>query len=198
MRSSWLLVVGTLAGVVTLATAHSCGARAQSVPSHVAARIAMGSSSRASFAGQDMSPPVVLARVVVKEAGFDGLSDLAPIADVLARVGRGDVVRGARLYSPRAFFPETLGRRPYVAYLHADGSLPRGWPSSMAWERFRARWLTLVGAARAHLSSAAKGCPEQPQHWGAARGVDHERAMRAGWVRLDCGRTANAFWRVPR
>ena len=34
------------------------------------------------------------------------------------------------------------------------------------------------------------------EHWGAASGDDLARAMRLGWRRVDCGATANAFWRL--
>ena len=35
------------------------------------------------------------------------------------------------------------------------------------------------------------------EHWGAASGSDLARALRLGWLRVDCGPTANAFWRRP-
>jgi hypothetical protein len=34
------------------------------------------------------------------------------------------------------------------------------------------------------------------EHWGAASGDDLARALRLGWRRVDCGPTANAFWRL--
>jgi hypothetical protein len=34
------------------------------------------------------------------------------------------------------------------------------------------------------------------EHWGAASGDDLARALRLGWRRVNCGDTANAFWRL--
>mgnify|MGYP000061447843 CR=1 FL=1 len=33
--------------------------------------------------------------------------------------------------------------------------------------------------------------------WGAATGDDYARAVGAGWTRVECGSTRNAFWRLP-
>lgn len=49
------------------------------------------------------------------------------------------------------------------------------------------------------LNAARSGGPGMcvAEHWGAATGEDYARAMRAGWTRVDCGSTRNAFWTVP-
>lgn len=148
-------------------------------------------------AGQDMSPAVVLARVCVKEAGFEAFAtnDCAGIWTVLDRVGRGDVVNGAKQYSPRAFLPERLGGKPWIAYLRGDGAEPEGWPANLRWERYRGDWMELLRHAAELVAHGSEVCPAH--HWGDRRG-DHERAVSYGWRELDCGETANMFWVNPR
>lgn len=191
---------GVLASLPIALALQSCSALAQTVPSSVAARLARGSLNERELAraGQDMSPHVVLARVCAKEAMFRSPADCAPIAHVLLRVGRGDVVRGARQYSPRTFMPEHLGRRPWIAFLRGDGAQPRDWPRNLRWENHREGWLELVAEAERILSDPLK-IPCEPHHWGAPSGSDHERAVAQGWERIACGQpTRNAFWRIPR
>lgn len=144
--------------------------------------------------GQDMRAATVLARVCFKEAGIHPTDDCAAIRVVLERVGRGDVVRGARLYSKRTFLPERLGRRPWIAFLNGAGTEPQGWPENLSWRAHRPRWLELVEHARTVLASPPVTCGGI--HWGD-RFRDHERAMRMHWVLVDCGDTRNEFWRVP-
>ena len=49
------------------------------------------------------------------------------------------------------------------------------------------------------LEAAAAGGPGTcaAEHWGAATGDDYARAVGAGWTRVECGSTRNAFWRLP-
>ena len=49
------------------------------------------------------------------------------------------------------------------------------------------------------LEAAAAGGPGTcaAEHWGAATGDDYARAVGAGWTRVACGVTRNAFWDVP-
>jgi hypothetical protein len=143
--------------------------------------------------GQDLDPAVVLARVCVKEAGFDSPDDCAGIRVVLERVGRGDVVAGARLYTPRTFLPARLGARAWIAFLRGDGERPQGWPQGMEWERYRARWLGLVEHSRRVLGGPL-WC--DAEHWGDALG-DRARAIRNGWIPVACGDSRNLFWRRP-
>lgn len=150
--------------------------------------------------GQDLSPAVVLARVCTKEASFDGYADCPPIAAVLLRVGHGDVVRGARLYSRKVFDPSRLGRRPWIAYLRGDDTEPRDWPTNMNWANHRPHWHAMVELARNVLGERGER-PEMPcediQHWGD-RLHDAERARARGWIEVLCGPTRNSFWRVPQ
>lgn len=143
---------------------------------------------------QDNRPAVVLARVAVKEAGFDGYSDLPPIAAVLLRVGRGDVVRGARLHSRRVFDPGALRQRTWIAFLRGDGQEPMRWPSNVAWRNHAPRWQRLVLLARSVLADPSL-LPCAPDTWGGP--MDRERARRIGYVRIDCGPTRNDFYVNP-
>lgn len=149
--------------------------------------------------GQDMRPEVVLARVCVKEASFDGFADCAPIASVLTRVGRGNVVLGARRYSPKTFDHTRLGRRPWIAYLNERGDEPMFWPANMNWSNHRANWLRMVELARSILvpPGPSSSAPCDPDHWGD-KVRDHERAVHMRWLQIDCGRTRNEYWVVPR
>jgi hypothetical protein len=146
------------------------------------------------FTGQDMSPAVVLARVCVKEASFRGFADCPPIGSVLSRVGRGDVVRGAKRYSPRTFDPVRLGNRPWIAWLRANGTKPEGWPEHLSWPNHRSSWERMVALAQSVIEGSGEA-PCTPDHWGGP--MDHFRAVRNGWIQLDCGPTVNEFWQVP-
>ena len=143
---------------------------------------------------QDNAPAIVLARVCAKEAGFGGFADCPPIAAVLLKVGRGDVVRGARLHSRRVFDPVALRHRPWIAYLRGDGAQPTGWPANVSWRNQRPRWLRLVALARGVLDGPGEA-PCAPDTWGGP--MDRERARRIGYVRINCGPTVNDFYRNP-
>lgn len=56
----------------------------------------------------------------------------------------------------------------------------------------------LLDAYQRALVAARRGGPGTcaADHWGD-RGHDTVRALRLGWLRVDCGATANAFWRKP-
>ena len=56
-----------------------------------------------------------------------------------------------------------------------------------------------AGACATVGTAAAAGGPGTcaAEHWGAATGDDYARAVGAGWTRVECGTTRNAFWRLP-
>ena len=56
----------------------------------------------------------------------------------------------------------------------------------------------LLDSYQRALVAARRGGPGTctADHWGD-RGADTARALRLGWLRVDCGQTANAFWRRP-
>lgn len=67
-------------------------------------------------------------------------------------------------------------------------ALPHDYPSQRIREVY-ARAVELVRTWDGVTPCAA-------DHWGAASGEDHARAVRAGWVRVECA-SRNAFWRLP-
>lgn len=146
--------------------------------------------------GQDNTPEVVLARVCLKEGGIDVTGqECAAIAAVLRQRHRGGLARPIPGYGAAIYSPRSLGSRPWIAYLQGDGSRPRRWPAGLRWERYQERWLRLVNAASQILDGKLEPRCE-PHHWGD-RHEDRERAIRYGWQEVDCGDTANMFWRVP-
>ena len=150
--------------------------------------------------GQDSSPVAVLARVCGKEAWPSrdgrGFADCPAIGETLRRVGRGDVVRGARLHSVKVFQPERLKQRPWIAFLRADrpDEQPRGWPANMSWTAQRPLWRALVALSRSTLEGPGEP-PCEPDTWGGP--MDRERARRLRYIRVDCGPTLNDFYKNP-
>lgn len=144
---------------------------------------------------------LALARVCAGEAGWQVDSgDCAAIVHVLSRraAARGlTLERMAQLYSGRHVGIEA-SPRPWVAHLTLDGAEPDEWPASASWPRHRDAWLEIVEHVRAVLRGDVNDpCGGRSAHWGAPYGADLRRAIDAGWVREDCGRTRNAFWSLP-
>lgn len=149
---------------------------------------------------------VALARVCWHEA--DGnRDDCLAIAEVLRRVGRGDLARGAIRYSSRVFDRTRTDSRGHVAHLdrsHAEtgAAPPPAWPheARLWWPRARQRWaatLALADDIVAGRARAPDGC--RPHHWGCPDCGDREIAIRRGWLLVvSCGQTRNDFWLVPR
>lgn len=145
-----------------------------------------------------------VARICVGEAGFDvAPGDCAAIAALLVRRAERLGLRPralARRYSRSYFGDPRRLRRPWIAGLtlaraEPGSAAPRGWPSRLAWGRYRERWAAVVAHAREALSGRVEDpCGGAADHWGAPS-LDR-RAL--GWTRLDCGPTRNVFWRVPR
>lgn len=99
-----------------------------------------------------------------------------------------------------------------VAWLRDDDSEPACWRAGVPWSRRVDAWRELrVHASRIRGGLVAHRCAVPPLHWGCGRFPpdhpraragqwrcrDHERAARAGWVEVSCGRTANAFFVAP-
>lgn len=110
----------------------------------------------------------------------------------------------AELYSTRVFDRSRTSGPCDAAWLTIDGAEPACWDQRVPWEERRDAWLALVDHARAIRTGAiGHACERPPAHWGCgdretARGCgDHDRAERAGWVRISCGATANRFYYAP-
>lgn len=111
-------------------------------------------------------------------------TDWGAILDVLAtRAAAHGMTPGAMA---RAYCAVHVSRRPSARQVRLR-ALPGGNPSHRLAALYRA---ALVAARRGGPGTCAA------DHWGAATGEDHARAVRAGWVRVECA-TRNAFWRVP-
>ncbi len=157
---------------------------------------------------------VVLGRYCVKEATWSTGADCTIIGQVLMRVGRGDVIAGARINGHgKIFDPARLGDRPWIAGLTRDGAEPALWPARLQWSGYRDRWLARVEEAAAIVRDIGPDDPicygkqttKEPRpgfdlrpdpvtgdrirspamQWGGL--MDHERARRFGWITLDCG-----------
>lgn len=129
-----------------------------------------------------------LARTLIAEA--DGhRADWRPILAALqARADRhgAPIAAVARRYSRihRAIRP-TPRMREILA-------LPDALPS-----RRRGQWSAALVVVDAWLrGDRSHPCASTPTHFGDRRG-DAARAARARWIHVDCGQTANAFWRGP-
>ena len=111
-------------------------------------------------------------------------TDWSAILDVLERRARRagwTVARMARAYCAVHRAASPTKRQARIRALPAPGSTSR-----------------LLDAYQRALIAARRGGPGTcaADHWGD-RGHDTVRALRLGWLRVDCGETANAFWRRP-
>lgn len=133
----------------------------------------------------------------VAEADFDAPADHAAIGHVLVRRAtvQGVPVEELAQRYVSVFKPRVVSARAHwLRGLTTECTPPPAWPRNARWSR--AACLNVVARARALLSGDLPDpCHGRAQHWGAPYGVDHARALRAGWERVDCGNTANAFWR---
>ena len=111
-------------------------------------------------------------------------TDWSAILDVLERRARRagwTVARMARAYCAVHRAASPTKRQQRIRALPAPDSISR-----------------LLDAYNRALVAARRGGPGtcRADHWGD-RGHDTVRALRLGWLRVDCGATANAFWRKP-
>ncbi|MDQ3170299.1 MAG: hypothetical protein M3Q55_09205 [Acidobacteriota bacterium] len=151
------------------------------------------------------SAHLALARVAASECGLTCTEEeVAAIGLVLRTRGERfgmSTEAFARVYSDSVFNSERTDGRAWVVHLRPDGQEPAGWSPTVRWSAFRARWLALYDVAgRVVRGELAPSCTATPDHWGMsiATSIDYRRAIRAGWERIDCGDTRNAFWRVRR
>ena len=91
---------------------------------------------------------------------------------------------------------KACSRRRWICGLVESAGRPEGWPASLAWPRYRQRWIdTIAHAHKVIAHEVALPCDERPEHWGGA--MDDHRARRAGWRRIRCApRVLNHFWRA--
>lgn len=121
---------------------------------------------------------LILAVTLFAEAGYH-TPDYAPILQVMQ-------TRAERQGVPI----ETLASRYSAAWKRP--LLKRRVMSEISNERFGEIVETVQAFARGKLRNPCKG---RVDHWGD-RHTDMQRALKAGWKRIDCGETKNLFWRV--
>lgn len=155
---------------------------------------------------------LALSKVCVSEANWTHLNDCPAIHQVLRRRMhfRGDpnLLVTAQAYCPHATGavpPETVRQR-WIANLRLDGQEPRGWRRlntlrrrqhmrPLNWERsYLHRWEARIAETVNLLANPRRVCRGVVDHWGA-RWWDRSHL---GWRRVNCGRTIEAFWRIPR
>lgn len=145
---------------------------------------------------------LLLARVMVNEAGFDGSADHLAIASYtrgLAR--RWQMPIGAamvRRYT-RALAPASQRRdRPWIATLTRGDAAPVGWREErQPWAERREQWAATLARADAFLAGeidAPDGC--RPQSWGGSMDQARiDRILARGGRVIACGDTKNVFLR---
>lgn len=166
----FMLVVGLALGALCVKACEAVTADAQDAPRALSAR--------------DRDD---VARCLVAERSAHHEDDGA-ILTVLARRAvrfHGSVGETARHYcaAHRALHPSQR-QRDILAL-----------PGGPAAHRYAAAWASAQASIAAWQSGELRhGCNEMPDEWGD-RMHDAQRARRAGWVVVDCGRTANMMWR---
>lgn len=135
---------------------------------------------------------VWLARVAVAESGWSSPADRVAIWHLLRRRAAR---LGLALPTMVVSYSSPLRRGHWALGLGAHGRRPPGFPARLSWSAHRPRWEAVLEHARAFLgASQPDPCPEA-EHFGDREG-DLRRAIRARWVPVDCGNTANLFWKT--
>lgn len=150
------------------------------------------------------SDALLLARIVVSEAGFRGFESGDAHAihyTLLGTVEEREVSfrAAARAHSPRATGARETNdaRLSWVAQLSEAGLRPAAWPAPphAPWSAYRARWLGVLERARElatwTLDDHARDsmCSEPPTTWAAPW-----HPPSPGLVEIDCGDTLNRYY----
>ncbi len=136
---------------------------------------------------------VWLARVAVAESGWSAPRDRAAIWHLLAR--RAERL-GWSLPAMVQAYSSPLRRGHWALGLGAHGRRPEGFPARLSWAPHLSAWEAVLGDAREFLAGrVADPCRGVAEHFGDRAG-DAERARAAGWRLVDCGNTANLFWKA--
>lgn len=157
---------------------------------------------------QDSDTQLQLARTLVSERGWEDSDDDAAIYAVHQsslrrlswRLGRAiTLLQTIRLMSPRVagIKPPTHPRQVWTGSLRLDAQRPRGWPRRVRWNNYVGRWRqALQRAGQVLRGEVSSKCDGPVDYWGSPEDMDNPAL--GGWERVDCGRTHNVFWRVPR
>lgn len=148
----------------------------------------------------------LMGRLCVNEASWN-VMDCAIITHIRIRTARSHqrllkdelvALHGRRsLRSDRASSPSPKDSRPWIGALNIRGTEPALWPDTMDWEtQGKPNWGGILGTIQGVLrGEIGDPCHGTPNTWGN-RGGDHTRALRLGFRQVDCGSTANMFWRM--
>jgi len=148
----------------------------------------------------------LMGRLCVNEASFR-TRDCVAITHIRMRSARSHdrtlkqeliALHGRRSLRPdRASNPSRRDNRAWIGDLHIVNAVPRHWPDGVDWEtQGRPAWANIIGAVNDVLSGRAPNvCNGSPNTWGN-RTTDHARALRLGFRQVDCGNTANMYWRM--
>lgn len=154
----------------------------------------------------DMVAVELMGKLCVNEASWS-TRDCAAITHIRVRSARSHgrtlrdeliALHGRRsLRADRATRVDRRDNRPWIAQLNTLGTQPALWPDTMNWpEHGRSGWGRVLSVVVAVLEGKqVDPCRGTPNTWGN-RGGDHVRALRLGFRQVDCGSTANMFWRM--
>lgn len=145
---------------------------------------------------------ILLARIVIGEAGFDATRDdvAAHHAVIASRAERMRVryTTAAGLYSPR-HTGVAKSLRPWIAQLDRSGDRPEAWPSSASWTVHRPKWERVLElAGKAVGGELPHQCDGQPHHWGSPTHPNDQSRIKRGirrgfWRVIECPGTKNTF-----
>lgn len=132
---------------------------------------------------------LTIARLVVHEAGLDGIGDAPGIVAVLRNSGaRVSMTPAAfaRVYAPR--FSRGAASRAWVYRLDAEGSDPH---AGIRWPLYRERWLAILDAVRVALAAPESACPASD--WGSRSDMARRAAQGRRFRVVSCGDTRNVY-----
>jgi hypothetical protein len=139
----------------------------------------------------------LLMRVFVAEAGWSSEADHAAIGHVLLRQAeRQGVTLEVVVQTMVDRHSRALARHPWLLSLGPDCEAPVDWPESRRWLPVSCSLLA-DRAYRLLRGEVRDPCP-RAQQWRARRSLALRRALRAGYRRIGCGRTENAFLEEPK
>lgn len=90
--------------------------------------------------------------------------------------------------------------RPWVLRLDDSGDAPLGWPVSWRWTGRHDRWwATMLQDARDFEQKPGRHPCPHANHYGGTPGdkLHADDPVPSCWRRIDCGQTAQAYWRRP-
>lgn len=157
-------------------------------------------------AQDNMAELELMGRLCVNEASWN-VRDCAAITHIRIRSARSHnrtladeliALHGRRSLRPdRATNIRRRDNRPWIAQLSALGARPGLWPDTVDWaSNGQVGWSQIMTVVAAVIRGEwPDPCRGSPNTWGNRTG-DHARALRLGFHQVNCGNTANMFWRM--